>query len=190
VGDTVAASSAEIRVDGSGSLGSKWARPRSPTFPDDVCDPHIEIHIIDAQAGQLRQSHSGIEEEPDNRRISAILKSRAVARLQQQAQLFPGEHGGWLFGHEWPFHVGHWRAEHFSLLDGPSKELLQVAETDLCRLGAEVLDLERHVGLDVLSGKELDVCGHPIVDEEQAEPFGGIGIALDGLGASIHGAER
>jgi hypothetical protein len=70
----------------------------------------------------------GVNEETDDRRISARLKVGACAGGKECGELRIGEDRGWLLYDAWLAHLAHRRVRNQAFTDRPLKELLQGAE--------------------------------------------------------------
>jgi hypothetical protein len=67
----------------------------------------------------------GVNEETDDRRISARLKVRPSTGRKECGELRISEDRGWLLYDAWLAHLAHWGVRNQAFTDCPLKELLQ-----------------------------------------------------------------
>jgi hypothetical protein len=77
---SVTAADAEVAVDGLGRLLAKGTGSRAAALAHDDCHgPRLELDVLDFQAGELAAPHPGIEQEPDDGVVPAVVEVSARA---------------------------------------------------------------------------------------------------------------
>jgi hypothetical protein len=116
----------EVPIEGlRGAVADPDIARSSPLRLDEQERQLVEIYVLDAKPGDLREPRSGVDEHSDDRGVTSVLEARAVTSLQQVAQLIIVKDRRRCLGHPRRRHVPHRGGRDFAFLDGEAEEALQ-----------------------------------------------------------------
>jgi hypothetical protein len=98
-------------------------------FSDCHCIMTREVEKV----GPARQTHAGVDEQPDDRLVSPVLEALPFAGFDERLELVVGEHGDWLFDDLGWLHSLHRVGGDLALLPQPFEQLLQGGVSLSCR---------------------------------------------------------
>lgn len=87
----------------------------------------VPVDVAHADANELADAHAGVEKEPHDGHVAAILERVAFARGQESRQFLVGQNRHRLLRDGRNCHALHRGAGDLALLDEPPKQLLQRA---------------------------------------------------------------
>src|SRR3982074_2078157 len=90
-----------------------------------MSDLQVEADILDSQATQLASAHAGVDKQPNDRRISAVLERVALARRKEPRERVIVEDRDRLLRNRWRAHSLHRRPRDLAISDHPFEQLLQ-----------------------------------------------------------------
>ena len=104
---TVATTQTEVPVERLARLGPEQARARPSALSEHHGDLVVHVEVVERQVGHLRQPHSRVEEQPDDRCVAPLGEPRALARGQQRLELITRQHRHRLLGNLRRLHPRH-----------------------------------------------------------------------------------
>ncbi len=145
-------SCSQIAVQALAGLVAEVTGPWSTALAQDDRDVLVEVDVLDPEPGQLATTHPGVEEEPNDRVIAALLEAGPGARVQDLPQILLTEDRWGRLGDMRRVHRGHRVALDLALFRQPLEELLERTEPlrNRGRLPRGVLEPEQE-GLNVLA---------------------------------------
>ena len=115
----------EVSIERLRRSPSERTRPLPPALAQHEGNVLLEIDVCEPEPGQFGQAHACVEEQPNDRHVSAILERAALARGKQAADLVVGVDIGRRFGHVRWAHRRHRTCLELALGDGPAEERLE-----------------------------------------------------------------
>ena len=186
----VASPDTEVAIQRLRGLVPKRTRSLAPSLPQHERDVLLEIDVRHPQPGQLGEAHPGVEEQPNDRHIPAVVEPTALAGREQPPQLVVRVDGRWRLGDVRRSHRRHRVGLEFALGDRPAEERLQRSVPHRGRRGLESGQL---VGDEVQAECLRDAVGSrrkPPAADVRLERRDRVEVGHQGLRTLVFGQKR
>ena len=173
---------AQVSVQGLAGLVAEGAGPRATALAQHQRHLVVEVDVLQAQPGQLGAAHAGVDEQPEDGAVAAVLERGPGAGVEQPPQLLLAQDRWGSLRHLGRAHGRHRAALDLALVGQPLEELLERAEALRQRgrphAGLGAVDEE---GLDVLAPEVGHSPGAPParLGEERVELLDRLGVGDD-----------
>ena len=165
------------------------ARALAPTLTEHERDVLILVDVVDAQPGQLGESHPGVDEQAQDRDVANILEGLGRAGLEQRAELLLGEHGRAFLGNDRRLHTLHGRRGDLPLVNEEVEEHAQRLVAGVGRRRLVIGEERGQVRLDVLAMHGHRLGRHPRGGQEGDELVNREQVLVDRRVGPVGGAQ-
>src|SRR5688572_15841019 len=126
----------EVALECLTCLVTERTSPWPPALAEDQSDVLIKVDIVDCQPRNLGQSHSRVQEQPDDGRVPTILEASAAHAGKQASDRCSVQDRHRFLWHRGWAEPSHRRGSDKLLLHHPAVELLEATEADSDRGGS------------------------------------------------------
>jgi hypothetical protein len=127
-GKAMLAALAQVALDGLTGLVTEGTGTGSAPLPQHEGNVSIKINVCERKAGHLGQAHTGIEEQPNDGRVTSVFKIAAIHAAKQARELGLIQDSHWLLRDARWAEAGHRRCLDQLLGECPAIELLEAAK--------------------------------------------------------------
>ncbi len=156
VGQPVCSPGPQVAVERLGGTGPERQQAFLPALAEHPADLLVKVNVRDGQAGDLRQPAPGVDQQPEQRGVTAVDQPPAGAGGEQRAELVVCQDRHGPFWHDGRDGAGHRVGVDLLLAEHPPEPLLQGAVADADGPGAATVGEVGQEGFDVL---RPDLCG-------------------------------